>query len=522
MTLEPFRASMTWLHSYLGIAMGGVLFAIFWMGTLTVFDKEIDIWMRPEMRVVTPETFSLDEVLAPLLSDIEDETDYFFVAVPSARETLLRTAQRMKTGDIEMRYFSLETGAELDLLDSYGASQFFYPFHYELMLPWQQVGQKIVGLLGIAMLILLVSGVIIHRAIIRDFFTFRRRSKHRRQVLDIHNLTGTIALPFHFFMTFTGILIFIIGLFHPAFDASYHGNSRVFYEERLGMAFDRPLSGEPWLDVPSLDAIKATIEARRSQESGQTEVATWLRVANFGDMAAYIDAKQKYPSNNVSMFRHHTIVDAASGDILASSPAKKPFHEAEEWLDGLHYIQSEHWPLRWLYFIAGLLGCIMIATGNLFWLNSRVRKGSIDPGHVKILRGLTVGSTTGIIAASAVFLIANRLLARDVTLLGYGRADLEVWAFFLTWITLFCHAGARGRSAWSEQCWTIAWLGLWAVLLSWATTGDHILSTFESGLWSVVGVDVTLLTGSALAAWSAWTLRRPAVVVTLTQQSVAD
>ena len=50
--MEPgFRASMNWLHTWSGVVLGGLLFAIFWMGTLSVFDREIDRWMAPMIRL---------------------------------------------------------------------------------------------------------------------------------------------------------------------------------------------------------------------------------------------------------------------------------------------------------------------------------------------------------------------------------------------------------------------------------------------------------------------------------------
>ncbi len=50
--MEPtFRASMNWLHTWAGVVLGGLLFAIFWMGTLSVFDREIDRWMAPMTRL---------------------------------------------------------------------------------------------------------------------------------------------------------------------------------------------------------------------------------------------------------------------------------------------------------------------------------------------------------------------------------------------------------------------------------------------------------------------------------------
>ena len=50
--MEPtFRKSMAWLHTWAGVVMGSVLFAMFWMGTLSVFDREIDRWMNPGTRL---------------------------------------------------------------------------------------------------------------------------------------------------------------------------------------------------------------------------------------------------------------------------------------------------------------------------------------------------------------------------------------------------------------------------------------------------------------------------------------
>ena len=42
---------MAALHTWAGVVLGGLLFAVFWMGTLSVFDREIDRWLMPATRV---------------------------------------------------------------------------------------------------------------------------------------------------------------------------------------------------------------------------------------------------------------------------------------------------------------------------------------------------------------------------------------------------------------------------------------------------------------------------------------
>ena len=66
---------MLHLHTWAGVVLGSLLFAIFWMGTLSVFDKEIDQWMRPETRLPVPEHISLDDLRPAVGSESGEETD---------------------------------------------------------------------------------------------------------------------------------------------------------------------------------------------------------------------------------------------------------------------------------------------------------------------------------------------------------------------------------------------------------------------------------------------------------------
>jgi len=170
----------------------------------------------------------------------------------------------------------------------------------------------------------------------------------------------------------------------------------------------------------------------------------------------------------------------------------------------LHFIQFDHWPLRWLYFVLGLSGCVMIATGYIYWLETRRKRHTkLGLPGVRIVEGLTIGSVTGIIIATLAFFIANRLLPLGASFAGYERAALEVWAFYLVWLTAFAHAWLRPGRAWREQCWVIAALALLAPVLNWITTGDHLLKTVLGGYWPVAGMDLLLLTGAGMAVYAA-------------------
>jgi uncharacterized iron-regulated membrane protein len=96
----------------------------------------------------------------------------------------------------------------------------FVDFHYQHA---GQVGLWIVGIAALAMLVALVSGVITHRRIFKDFFTFRSH-KGQRSWLDMHNAVAVLTLPFQFMIAYTGIAI-SCSTFMPAGIAAYFGSS---------------------------------------------------------------------------------------------------------------------------------------------------------------------------------------------------------------------------------------------------------------------------------------------------------
>jgi hypothetical protein len=184
----------------------------------------------------------------------------------------------------------------------------------------------------------------------------------------------------------------------------------------------------------------------------------------------------------------------------------------QRFISGLHFIQFQHWTLRWLYFGLGLTGCTLITTGYLFWLESR-RKKHVRLGllGVPVVEGLTIGSVTGILIATLSFFVVNRLLPLGVTFAGYDRAALEIWTFYLVWLATLAHAWLRPGRAWIEQCWCIAALAVAAVLLNWMTTGDHLIRSLSHRyLWPIAGMDLLLLAGALLTALTARKLQHRA------------
>jgi len=484
---------MSVLHTWVGVVLGAVLFAIFWMGTLSVFDREIDRWMMPETRLGPAPSVSLDAA-ARTATTLAAGAKQWSITLPSERTPTLQVRYPGPEGSV-LRHVDPATGVALDDAGTLGGTGFIFPFHFTLHLEWLDLGLWLVGLCGMAMLVLVVSGVVIHRRIFRDFFMFRPDKALSRSSLDLHTGMGVLAMPFHFIMPLSGLIIFFSLFFPGTWHAAFQGDRAAFNRETFG-SYSRPRANAPGT-LGSLDAMAA--EAERRWAGGKPFMA---RVLEAGDAASVVELRRSY-ANDVSMNRDAIYFDAASGEVLGRFESK-PVGAVQRFIAGMHFVQFDHWLLRWLYFGGGLAGCVMIAAGFSFWLESRraehARRGWLG---VRVVEALATGSVTGIVLATLAFFITNRALPASLTLAGFEREELEVLAFYAVWLTTFVHAAWRPRAAWGEQALAIAVAALLAPAANWLSTGDHPLRALARGAFAVAGMDVVLLAGAMVAAWAA-------------------
>lgn len=489
-----FRASMNWLHTWSGVVLGSLLFAIFWMGTLAVFDKEIDRWMMPASRLAMPEQFCYETMRPAYQAALAARAPAVLLLVPNERNPVITALWRHADGSFTYRVFDPVTGAELPDPGTLAASRFIYPFHYSLNIKVFGLGYWIVGLCGMMMMALCVSGVVIHRKIFADFFTFRPERRIGRATLDLHNVAGVLGLPFHVVISLSGLVILFTIYFPSSIWAVYGQDARLFGREAYG-AYARPPAKQA-ADLISFDTIVA--QARASWGQGEPN---YLYVFNPGDAAAYVQANRASDDvvGNISAVAY---VDGRSGDLLAASRPEKPVARVQRFIAGLHFIQFRHWTLRWLYFGLGLAGCVLIATGLVFWVESRrERHRKLGRSGARIVEAVTIASVTGILIATCCYLVSNRALPLGVTVAGLDRSGIELVVFHVAWLLTLLHAGMRGRGAWADQCVLIAGLAVSAVLLNAATTGDHLLkAAAHHQLWPVAGIDLMLLLSALIAA----------------------
>ncbi len=538
---------MTWLHTWFGLVLGYVLMVCFFFGALSVFDREIDRWAIPATRYAPQPMPSFDNMLLPILAQLKADEKEFAEVAPKLVDLSkgpLPPREQLQPDE----YFAYTT--HRDPVLSMGAgfllpnprdpqahnhvhgfvtidprsgatlpaerfhkvgSDFFYPMHYSLHLHWKDLGYWIVGLAALVMLAALVSGVVMHRKIFAEFFTFRPHKHARRSALDLHNLTGVVGLPFHFFFALTGLVIFA-GIYLPVSETTLRPLAKAYEAAeaaRTGLPHARAGVAAP---MASVDAMVAEAKLRWAARGMPGEVG-YVKMKHVGDTNGTVSIFRA-GSDRVALVGYGIHFEAATGKLLREDPPRTVVSAINEFLTGLHLQHFEHWLLRWLYVIGGLAGCACIASGFIFFVDKRKKKhAETGAGGARVVDALAVTTVTGMVAAAIAILVANRALPESMA----DRAFWEQAAFWGAWLLALAHAWwrtkpvlqARIAPAWREQCWAIAALAMLAVLLNWATTGDHLVKTvFTQTYWPVAGLDVSLLATAAIAAFAAQRLLR--------------
>ncbi|GKT17316.1 PepSY domain-containing protein [Acidovorax sp. SUPP2522] len=550
---QNFRLTMAWLHTWFGLVLGFVLMVVFFFGSLSVFDREIDRWAIPETRFAPQPMPSFDRVLQPAFqamtrpdaANLEAArsrvngplADTFPVvnswgAYTTHRDPVLGmfasfALPNAKDADDQVwgtRTIDPRNGQPLPDDHLKIGSRFFYPLHYSLHLEWKSLGYWIVGFAALMMLVALVSGVVMHRKIFREMFTFRPRKHTQRSALDLHNLTGVVALPFHFIFALSGLVIFG-GIYFPVTETQLHPLHELHEQhEALETGLPAKRAGTPGT-LASVDAMVAEAQRRWAAKGMAGEVG-YLNVQHVGDANAYVSVFRA-GTDRVTLTGEGIHFKGATGEVLREDPPPTAVAGINNFLTGLHLQHFRHWLLRWLYVLGGLSGCVCIATGFIFFVEKRKRQHARQGlSGARWVDAFAVTTVTGMLIATFSMLIGNRVLPTDLP----GRGSWEQAVFWGVWVLAFLHgvwrtapvAQARMAPAWNEQCWAAAALAVAAVLLNWATTGDHLLRTIANGYWPVAGMDLALLASAALAVVAARRLRRRALGAAAPQARAAQ
>lgn len=435
---QSVRQSMAWLHTWSGLVVGWVLFAVFVTGTASYYRAEISRWMRPELVHSNLDPAAAVTRAAAFLQTTMPDALGWSIRPPSTENPAVEVYWwRDPAGPYHHALLDPATGEQANVRDTQGGD-FLYRFHFELNLPpiW---GRWIVSACAMILLIALISGIITHRRIFADFFTFRRDRSAQRGWLDAHNVAGVLALPFHLMIVYTGLVTLSSMVMPWAEMTAYRGDLLRYYAEAGLMVPGRPAAGRPGEALPLGAIVTRAIAA-------QSETPEMVVVSSPGDAAATVTAYFAEPPG-LAHLHPQIAYDAVTGAEIGRVGEAGTATRTGAVMVGIHEAHFAAAPLRFLFFLCGVMGAATVASGLVLWTVARAPRGAKPEGlGLRLVRFLNLGTIGGLPAGLAAYFLANRLLPVNLA----GRADWEVRLFFLAWIAAALASAFYARTrAWS-------------------------------------------------------------------------
>ncbi|KMM79330.1 PepSY-associated TM helix domain-containing protein [Pseudomonas deceptionensis] len=495
---QTLTQSMAWLHTWGGLIVGWLLFVIFLTGTLAVFDQEIDNWMNPELPAHQLTDEQAVQRALGYLSEHEPGAKQWGISLPYARSPQLQASTGGRRDGVSVT-LDPNSGEVLPVRETVGG-RFFFLFHFTLHMP-RMIGIYLVGALAMGMLAALVSGIVIHKKFFKEFFTFRP-AKGQRSWLDAHNASAVLLLPFHLMITYSGLAIFLVIYMPAAMDALFDGNREAFFKAQdtapSALEIKRPQAVEP----APLVAI-APLLAKAREIMGPL---SGVSISNPGQSNAEIQIRPIL-GNRIALIKGGGMrFDGVTGEQLSGPTEMRSTVLTHRVVSGLHFAQFGGYPMRWLYFICGLISSAMIGSGLVLFTVKRRRKYASESRVAQVLyrvvEAINVTVMAGLSLACISLLWGNHLLPAGMA----QRSDAELNVFFGVWALSLLHALIRPRmQAWREQLALAGVMCLTLPLLSLATVNQ------PWALHSSMGLELTAMALGALLLWACWKVSQPAV-----------
>ncbi|MEM8937553.1 MAG: PepSY-associated TM helix domain-containing protein, partial [Pseudomonadota bacterium] len=407
-----------------------------------------------------------------------------------------------------------------------GGGDLLYRMHYVLHYMPRAMGEYIVVICTLLMFAGLVTGIIIHKKIFKDFFTFRP-AKGQRSWLDVHNISSVMTLPFQLMITFSGML-FYLSTIMPL----------VFYGPTATFGFDVEdfLTAESLADVNPKNQELISILAEEVFGVARAPEATGVQASMvpLSDLTSDLRSLHPGATFNRIILQHPNDANAtatmrftpgigdpsigvanysmATGERLGNSAGQSEGTVAgniQTTILALHEGRFSPIVLRWLYFLSGLAGAAMIASGAVLWVAKRrqayeaelrrvakKRPGTNDGSFVpKIGKGvifvkhMNVMTIIGLPIGVAAYFLANRLIPVGLE----KRGSLEADAMFIVWaLTLVIAIFRPSTRIWTELMWLACAVYAAIPFVNALTTDRHLGISLPAGDWMMAGFDLTM------------------------------
>ncbi|NYZ14336.1 PepSY domain-containing protein [Azospirillum sp. RWY-5-1] len=375
---------LTAVHGWSGTILGLLLYAVIVTGTVVVLGDEIGAWSAGGIRTDQPIVPGIDTRVRPIIEAAPAEHRTDITVFANARGELLvfphADIQHPDSGEPEPygTLFRLDpvTGGTLSRHEGFvfrepawheasALQDFLVDLHVQLHVPppW---GLILTGVLGLLMVAMGVTGLLMHRHLVRDLFVPVRPGRRLVSARDRHVLAGSWALLFAFVLGFTGAYFSFAGtVVFPLLTEVAFGGDEVAAAEAL---FEPPVvtDARP-APLAGLDRVVADAAARAG-----SPVDT-LSIERYGRADARIRTFHRPPPDGMDFVR--TVYDGVSGGFLELRPVIGNQPSGGALLMGLmwplHTGSFAGAPSKSIWVGLGSMMAFVVVSGMRLWLRRR-------------------------------------------------------------------------------------------------------------------------------------------------------
>ena len=412
--------AMVAVHGWSGILLGLLLYAVVLTGTAAVFAHEIGAWSAGHVATrsvfETPIDATVRRLAAQTPARYYEGVNLFEIGDHHLGAFFHRHEVDAEGVPVERGiYYQLDgdgriarsiTGTEEEVFgprNDDALSSFLVDTHVRLHLPnpW---GLLLTGILGLAMLVAAISGLLIHRHLFKDIFTLRTRGSPVLVNRDRHSVAGTWSLPFAFILAFTGSFFSFFGTIGVPVVAmaAFNGNVQALSDAVFGnpgAPNSRPAA------IGSLDQV-ASDSIRRAGGA-----PTFVAIENFGRADAKITTYHNPRSGDIEPVS--LLYNGATASFVHAKPLVGTRPSVGGSLTGimgpLHFGNFAGMVSKAIWFGLGFAMSYVTFTGMRLWL---VRRKDGAGSFTWLERTVTVvglGLPFGLTTSAAAFLMTMPL-----------------------------------------------------------------------------------------------------------------
>ncbi len=359
------------VHLWSSLALSLVIIVACVTGSALVYRHDIDRALNPSLYRVTPGDAGWDAIWATV------SAQYSLAQGALIRGPIDREVYQVEIGD-DLLPFSVHvdpgTGHILGARNPANSLVgWLFLLHFNLF--GGEVGHQVIGVTGVALVVITLTGVWLWWPTFRRLaFGFRIRWARPFFVVnyDLHRVIGICSLPLVLVLSLTGAMLVF-----------YEVGGRMVY----GLFLTTPEAAvpTPLIDLPRSDGVAlpltlseaASLAVRLAPDAVASSM--YIPPASAGPVKVWLRTPGDTRPNVGSW---HAEIDRSTGTVMSAMLPQNtswPAHVEESWVVALHFGTFGGSPVRLLYAASGLVPVILLVTGIVqWWLPRRARSGGVS------------------------------------------------------------------------------------------------------------------------------------------------